>query len=252
MDTFFNTKNKKLWQKIKRNGHFKKQKRLLLKKHNKSTQSSEIINDGNCVTGEAAKQNISLDLLTQCENESIVSQKFNLNNVFSSDPSNTFNSIKFKNALAKWANMERIKLKSLTKLMRLIKKFNPNCKLPSDARSLLKTPRSVKISSMEKGQYWHYGLKKALKNVLLQVPRNEISFSINIDGVPLFRSSNKSFWPILIKITEIPNIPPLIVGIFCGSSKFIYKLLYSLLYLILNFFLVKPKNVNSFLEQFVS
>lgn len=46
------------------------------------------------------------------------------------------------------------------------------------------------------------------------------SLNINIDGLPIFRSSSCSFWPIIVQLHELRNeIAPLIVGIFSGTSK---------------------------------
>lgn len=61
----------------------------------------------------------------------------------------------------------------------------------------------------------------------LKVP--EINLLINIDSLPLSRSSPSSFWPILVS-DDISNQVD-IVGLFYGKSK--------------------PKNANEFLQQFV-
>ncbi|EFN87600.1 hypothetical protein EAI_11775, partial [Harpegnathos saltator] len=40
-----------------------------------------------------------------------------------------------------------------------------------------------------------------------------------IDGLPLFRSSNIQFWPILGLIKSFTQNIPFTIGIFCGTSK---------------------------------
>lgn len=46
-----------------------------------------------------------------------------------------------------------------------------------------------------------------------------ISININIDGIPLFKSSKLQFWPILFNITEMPEIAPMTIAIFHGQTK---------------------------------
>lgn len=70
------------------------------------------------------------------------------------------------------------------------------------------------------GSYWHQGLEFCLKSALknLRSPLT-ISINVNIDGLPIYKSSTKNVWPILFNIQELPNIKPLIIGIFYGTSK---------------------------------
>lgn len=42
--------------------------------------------------------------------------------------------------------------------------------------------------------------------------------SINIDGLPLFSSTNLQFWPILGMLRNFESFP-FAIGIFCGKSK---------------------------------
>uniref|UniRef100_A0A6P7GIG5 Uncharacterized protein LOC114339293 n=1 Tax=Diabrotica virgifera virgifera TaxID=50390 RepID=A0A6P7GIG5_DIAVI len=46
---------------------------------------------------------------------------------------------------------------------------------------------------------------------------NILELSVNIDGLLLFNSSGKQFWPILGLIKNICS--PFVIGIFCGTSK---------------------------------
>lgn len=42
---------------------------------------------------------------------------------------------------------------------------------------------------------------------------------INIDGLPVYKSSRQEFWPILCKIHELPFVKPLVIGIYSGLGK---------------------------------
>lgn len=86
---------------------------------------------------------------------------------------------------------------------------------------------------MGSGHYWHNGLKEGLI-VYLQnqsvIPDN-ISLNVNIDGLPVYKSSKHQLWPILCNIFELSTLPPIVVGIYAGESK--------------------PKDLGSFLRMFV-
>ena len=42
---------------------------------------------------------------------------------------------------------------------------------------------------------------------------------INIDGLPMFKSSSVQFWPILGRTDASVQREPFIVGLFCGKNK---------------------------------
>lgn len=93
-------------------------------------------------------------------------------------------------------------------------------RVPKDARTLLQTPRSVASLPICGGQYIYFGLASGiLKNLahILSTENNDtLELSINIDGVPLFKSRNIQFWPILCSLYALD---PFIVALFCGTSK---------------------------------
>lgn len=98
----------------------------------------------------------------------------------------------------------------------------------------MRTPRNIHIVEMpDNGRYWHQKLENCLRNalVLLDHPLT-ISLNINIDGLPVHKSSTKNFWPILCNIHEIPDIPPMAIGIYYGISK--------------------PKSATEFLDPFIN
>ena len=65
-----------------------------------------------------------------------------------------------------------------------------------------------------------------------QIPFNTIKLLINVDGVPISKSSGSQFWPILGLIMGIPNSKPFLIGIYHGTSK--------------------PDDSNSYLEDFTT
>lgn len=85
-------------------------------------------------------------------------------------------------------------------LLKGLPKFFSTAELPSDARTLLKTQRTittVKIDSQRDtpGEFVYFGLKTGLVKILdNEVARNEINVTktinliFNIDGVPIFKS----------------------------------------------------------------
>jgi len=118
------------------------------------------------------------------------------------------------------ANMTRDHCNTLLDILR-----KHGMQLPKDCRTLLKTPRSVEIHSKCGGQYVYFGLKRALQMVALD---DEYRVNINVDGVPLYRSSSTQFWPILCQIN---SSKPIIVALFLGACK--------------------PNSVSEFLSDFV-
>ena len=60
-------------------------------------------------------------------------------------------------------------------------------------------------------------LNKAMTSGI-QIP-SEIHISLNIDGLPLFRSSKKSLWPILGLISNIKPSVVFPIAITCGDGK---------------------------------
>ena len=48
---------------------------------------------------------------------------------------------------------------------------------------------------------------------------NVIYLQINIDGLPLFKSTKEQFWLILARINQLNVNTPFIVGMYCGNNK---------------------------------
>lgn len=222
MCDFLNNEDKICWQKIKKNGHFRNKKKQLLITKSKlnNTILSEFENDLNAAPKRVKRDSSSIgnsfSVFDVDENHINIMQEEIKNKYCSSVIDNAENSniTDLETDIRMLALDDMIKHSTLNKLLQIFKKHIPDCELPSDARTLLRTPRNVKVHKNGDGNYWHYGLEKALTNVLSSVNINQISISINIDGLPMFKSSSMSFWPILVNIHECSHIPPLVIGIY--------------------------------------
>lgn len=127
----------------------------------------------------------------------------------------------FRQKLSEWASEFSIRHTALAVLLDLLREDYQF--LPKDPRTLLKTARNVQ--EIAGGLYHHFGVSTSILQILetLLLTRTldveEIALQINIDGLPLFKSSSQQFWPILGRITIPLVTDPFIIGIFCGNSK---------------------------------
>lgn len=141
-----------------------------------------------------------------------------------------FEKTKFQSALASWSVSNGIKHDQLRGLLKIWNEHVPLPVLPVDPRTLLQTPRNVGI---KENKYWYRGLKIALQKMLetTATPPDDLSLKFNVDGISVSKSSAMECWPILIEIDELSQIPPEIIGVYCGEGK--------------------PKNLESYLREFV-
>lgn len=125
--------------------------------------------------------------------------------------------------LKKWAldfNIAHLALKDLLRIVNdRFSEKNANI-LPDDPRTLLQTPQSISLIPLSDGEYWHQGLEYCLKKTFpnISAPK-KISLNFNIDGLPIYNSSKMELWPILFNIAEMPQVPAMVIGIFCGKAK---------------------------------
>ncbi|KYM95089.1 hypothetical protein ALC62_14272 [Cyphomyrmex costatus] len=96
--------------------------------------------------------------------------------------------------------------------------------VPKDCRTLLKTPTVCNnIVNVPPGEYIHFGIEKGILYMMHQstLPQNldVLPLMINIDGLPLCKSSNSQFWPILMSIDLTKYSEVFIVGVYHGTKK---------------------------------
>lgn len=81
--------------------------------------------------------------------------------------------------------------------------------LPLNSRTLLQTLLTINKKKLDNGEYCHIGLVQSLRYISTFHIGTTIELSFNIDGLPLFNSTNKHLWPILGLVKNI-QIPPLL------------------------------------------
>lgn len=117
-----------------------------------------------------------------------------------------------------WQSEFNIPINAVTKLLHILRK-DKNLDLPLDARTILNFPRKVDVIGMANGKYIYLGVESGIVRLITRFPdsfNKDITFDLNIDGLPLFSSSGGALWPTLCRIT---NFQPFVVSLFYGHSK---------------------------------
>lgn len=95
---------------------------------------------------------------------------------------------------------------SMRKLNSLLEKLHRVFPIiPLSYKTLLQTPSQININEVSGGELWYKGIACNLDLMNLDEYLqnfNEILIDINIDGLPLFKSSSQRFWPILGKLVK--------------------------------------------------
>ncbi|KAG1676297.1 hypothetical protein GQR58_014382 [Nymphon striatum] len=128
-----------------------------------------------------------------------------------------------------------ISLTAIQMLLSILRIYHPL--LPKDPRTLLKTKTSYDVANVGGGFYHHFGIETSVMSEIQTNSQVEIldiqsvCLELNVDGLPLFKSSNTQFWPILGRIVKPYESKPFPIGIFSGDSK--------------------PSSIKDFLQNFV-
>lgn len=110
----------------------------------------------------------------------------------------------FQSKLKHWAINHRISAKAISELLKILI-FAGFSFLPKDSRTFMKTPCNVQIQELSNGsRLWYNGVEKCLRNVLSNIPHSiSLTLNFSFDGIPVFKSSNLQFWPILMAVKGI-------------------------------------------------
>ncbi|XP_076313124.1 uncharacterized protein LOC143226245 [Tachypleus tridentatus] len=134
--------------------------------------------------------------------------------------------------IGSWAAKHKITHRAPGDLLHILCKKYPS--LPKDPRTLLKTSTSITVKPIAGGLYHHFGISKGINQMLYpeSIPGvKKLLLQINIDGLPLFKSSKLQFWPILGMLDHKGLKQPFLIGLFAGNSK--------------------PQNLDEYMKDFV-
>lgn len=209
---------KKDWR--KRNAEFLS---LLACSSSSESETDNLPNDSTTTSGEDETNSPLHNNSSDCDTMTDIS--FNSSDESGSDseecPAESLDDKKeaLEQKLRKWACKHGVSRSSLKELLSILNEEGHA--LPSDPRTLLKTPRTTITQDLCEGQYIHFGIKDTMLKQLNVNPNyaEETEFlkiQINIDGVPLFKSSSDQLWPILGKIGDFS---PFVIALYCGKTK---------------------------------
>ena len=132
--------------------------------------------------------------------------------------------VSFQDCLATWAANFNIQHVALSELLKILNKHGMD--VPNDPRTLLSTPKDLSEKDMCGGKYIYIGVAKTLSAAMKKAANGTIfsdgtslTIDINIDGIPLFKSSNGSLWHVLGAIREAPECGVLTFALFFGKQK---------------------------------
>ena len=140
-----------------------------------------------------------------------------------SDNSDMETDTPLRHSIAQWATEYQVKHNAVSALLGILREHG-HSELPKTAKTLLNTCESVEYGLKSGMQYVYLGCKDQLLKHLKMYPQQVISeldfidISLNIDGLPLFKSSKDTLWPVLCQLNlSPPTVFPL--ALCFGVSK---------------------------------
>lgn len=174
-----------------------------------------------------AREELNTDQHNQCEqmiNNYISDESDGGGNQTDSDDEHVEDCDDLNDKLAKWSSHFNISHSAIHGLLTILHPYHPD--LPKDPRTLLHTNTQYTITEINGGSYYHFGIGACITKELMMenspisvADIETVSLQINIDGLPLFKSSSAQFWPILGKLSTPFNSKPFIIGLYLGNSK---------------------------------
>ena len=118
--------------------------------------------------------------------------------------------------LAHWVSKHKLSREATNELLHLLS--NHGLDVPKDSRTLLKTPRIVFVQKEFGGSFHYLGIQNGVTSAIDHIVTcQKIELTVNIDGLPLSKSSKSQVWPILGSINGSNFVFP--IALFHGCSK---------------------------------
>lgn len=127
--------------------------------------------------------------------------------------------------LANWAINHNVPNNTFSNLLKILKDHVCFNNFPTDARTIYQNYSNVSynqlvdVKTVPPGIYYHFGISNGIKKYIDKYfSCDTIKLVIGVDGLPLTKSSNSTFWPILGYIRQERQIV-FPIGIYWGNEK---------------------------------
>lgn len=128
--------------------------------------------------------------------EMTISQQQSINDIVTGNETHTC----LNSQMRLWVSKYHISRNATDELLTILHSFGLN-KLPKSCKTLMQTPKTVSITEVAGGKLWYNGIKNGVRCTLVNIDSDKVlQLHFNVDGLPIFRSSATSFWPILARI----------------------------------------------------
>jgi len=116
-------------------------------------------------------------------------------------------------------NIRNLALNALLSILRDIKPY-----FPKDSRTLVPPPNDIELQVLAGGEYYHFGIAQSVAFALRDdqdeiTAGSQVPLQLNVDGLPVHRSSNGQLWPILGLLQHREGTKPFVIGLYFGNSK---------------------------------
>lgn len=126
--------------------------------------------------------------------------------------------ISLREKLKDWYIRNRPTRKTVEELLAILNEENLD--VPLSIKTLLPNNEKAVIKDVSPGVYSHFGIRNQFESIHSIISEyDEIVVDVNIDGLPLFKSSRAQLWPILLRVVNIKNLSVIPIGIYLGKSK---------------------------------
>ena len=154
--------------------------------------------------------------LSNSDSESDSESDSQFDNLLDTEITHQENEATLKGNLAEWVVKNQTSHSATNELLEILRSFGHE-ELPKDVRTLLKTPRHIAVKEKCGGEYIYFGLETCILKHLGETQTiDSVDLFVNIDGLPIFKSTSADVWPILCCFS---NVQPFVVALFCGISS---------------------------------
>lgn len=126
-----------------------------------------------------------------------------------------------KTMLQNWVFACHPQVSHVDLLLSGLNKFSFAKNIPKTYSTLMNTPKNIILRECSPGQYYHVGVKKSVTAAIKYYSPDHcdtIVLDINIDGLPLYKTTPTQLWPILGQIKNFRS-NPFVIGIYIGKKK---------------------------------